>query len=165
MKVTGLLFVSLFFVLGTISFGQIARDDSFSIPTILFVCEHGAARSTIASVYFNRIAEEKKLNHRAVFRGTDPETTITFGTKKGLGDDGFDTENLKPQAVSQLDIEQATRIITFDCILPTRDSLTTPVYRWDGIPPISKNYGVARNEIVRRVHELIKNLASDSKKK
>jgi hypothetical protein len=37
-------------------------------PTILFVCEHGAAKSVIAAAYFDKLAKERGLNYRAVFR-------------------------------------------------------------------------------------------------
>jgi arsenate reductase (thioredoxin) len=46
-------------------------------PVILFVCEHGAARSTIAAAYFNKFAQQQNLDYVAVFRGTDPDTTLT----------------------------------------------------------------------------------------
>jgi protein-tyrosine-phosphatase len=41
--------------------------------TIIFVCEHGAAKSVIAAAYFNRFAEQRGLNLRAAARGTNPD--------------------------------------------------------------------------------------------
>ncbi len=69
--------------------------------TILFVCEHGAARSTIAAAYFNKIAIEKRLNFQAIFRGTTPQDTLTAGTKLGLIKDGFDVSKMKPLGVQK----------------------------------------------------------------
>ena len=40
-------------------------------PTVLFVCEHGAAKSVIAAAEFNRLAEQRGLAWRATFRGRD----------------------------------------------------------------------------------------------
>jgi hypothetical protein len=34
-----------------------------SNPTIVFVCEHGAAKSVIAAAYFNKLAQEKTWMH------------------------------------------------------------------------------------------------------
>jgi arsenate reductase (thioredoxin) len=150
-----------------VSFGQIKKTAKkpTSLPTILFVCEHGAARSTIASAYFNKIAMEKGLKYKAIFRATSPDTALTLATKKGLVEDGFDTKNMKPILVRQNDMNIANEIITFDCSLPSKDSLSNKVSKWDGIPPISKDYKVARNEIVAKVQVLISDLRKKRKKK
>lgn len=149
------------------SFGQIKKTgkDTTSLHTILFVCEHGAARSTIAAAYFNKIAIEKGLKYKAIFRATSPDTALTSATKKGLIEDGFDTKNMKPILVTQSDINFADEIITFDCSLPTKDSLSNKVSKWNGIPPISKDYQAARNEIVSKVQVLIAELTKKRKKK
>jgi arsenate reductase (thioredoxin) len=147
------------------SLGQIKKTgkDTMSLPTILFVCEHGAARSTIAATYFNKIAIEKGLKYKAIFRATSPDTALTIATKKGLTEDGFDIQNMKPILVTQRDINFATQIITFDCSLPTKDSLSSKVSKWNGIPPISRDYQVARNEIVSKVEGLISDLQKKKK--
>jgi arsenate reductase (thioredoxin) len=128
--------------------------------TILFVCEHGAARSTIAAAYFNKMAKEQGVNYKAVFRGTSPDTVLTLGTKKGLMEDGFDVDTWKPLLVTQWDINRASQIITFDCLLPTKGNLNKPVNQWNGIPAISKDYKIARNEIVEKVKMLILELTN-----
>ena len=122
-----------------------------TIPIILFVCEHGAAKSTIAATYFNKIANEKHLKYRAVFRGTNPDSTISPATNKGLSEDGFDTKNLNPILASQSDIINARQIVTFDFSIANKDSLNKPFYQWNGIPAISKDYQVAKNQIVSKV--------------
>ncbi len=45
--------------------GKTAGDKT---PTILFICEHGAAKSVIAAAYFDKLAKERGLKYRAVFR-------------------------------------------------------------------------------------------------
>jgi arsenate reductase (thioredoxin) len=147
------------------SFGQIKKKGKGTNPThtILFVCEHGAARSTIAAAYFNKIAIEKKIKYKAIFRAASPDTALTFATNKGLIEDGFDTKNMKPVLVAQCDINMANEIITFDCSLPSKDSLSNKVSKWNGIPPISKDYQTARNEIVSKVQMLISDLGKKKK--
>ncbi len=54
---------------------------------IVFVCEHGSAKSIIAVSYFNKIAKEKNLSWEAVSRGTSPDAEISAKTKKLLTDD------------------------------------------------------------------------------
>ena len=56
---------------------------------ILFICPHGAARSPIAAAYFNKLAKEKNLNYHAIFRGTEPDETLSTRTIEGLTSEGF----------------------------------------------------------------------------
>ena len=84
------------------------------MPEILFVCEHGAARSTIASAYFNKLAEEKEISYRAIFRTTNPDSTLMPTAIKGLTEDGFDISNWTPKLVSQTHINSASEIVTID---------------------------------------------------
>ena len=142
----------------------IRKEDSLPTQkTVLFVCEHGAARSTIAAAYFTKYATEQGLPYKAIFRGTSPDSVLTIGTQKGLAADGFAIDAWKPSFVSEQDVRLATKIITFDCIIPHKDTLTTSVQTWNGIPPISKDYGVARDSIVKRVKLLVEELAKEKK--
>jgi len=52
--------------------------------TVLFVCEHGGAKSVIAAAHFNKIAKERGLPYRAVTLGTAPDADIPAGVRKGL---------------------------------------------------------------------------------
>lgn len=125
---------------------------------ILFVCTHGAARSPIAAAYFNKIAKEEGLNFRAIFRGTEPDSTLTKGTTEGLKKDGFKISEWKPELVSENDISNAHQIITFDCELPSNLELDN-IEQWNGTPPISKDYEKARDIIREKVNHLVEKLA------
>jgi arsenate reductase (thioredoxin) len=157
---------SFFFFFVLFAFGQKNSEKNKNAKeTILFVCEHGAARSTIAAAYFNKLAKEQGLNYIAVFKGTDPDTTLTPGTVKGLLKDSFNISGWKPKLVSDGDIKNAYRIVTFDCKLPIQDSSSISIDHWDGIPPISKDYNIARNQIIEKVNLLITQLPKTNKKK
>jgi arsenate reductase (thioredoxin) len=158
----------LFLIISITTFGQttkVKKKTKTTTQTILFVCEHGAARSTIAAAYFNKLAKAQHLNYQATFRGTDPDTALTIGTKKGLTQDSFDVQNWKPLLVSKEDIEKAAQIITFDCTLPTNISVTKPMTQWNGIPAISKDYVIARDAILIKVQELVTQLTKMKGKK
>lgn len=161
------IFLPALLLLSVLSFGQTAKQHKKmkEIPAILFVCEHGAARSTIAAAYFNKLAKEQGLNYRAVFRGTDPDSVLSPSTKKGLAGDGFDVSNWVPELVSQTDVNGASQIVTFDCALPVKDSSVKQVTQWNGIPPISKDYNLARNQIAEKVQQLINELTEKQKSK
>jgi len=125
---------------------------------ILFVCTHGAARSPIAAAYFNKIAKEKDINFRAVFRGTEPDSALTRGTSEGLLLDDFEINSWKPEKVSENDITKAHRIVTFDCKLPLNET-QTKTEQWNGTPPISKDYDKARDIIKDKVTGLVEKLS------
>jgi protein-tyrosine-phosphatase len=147
--------ITILFVLLTLSCGQ-----KLEPKEILFVCTHGAARSPIAAAYFNKIAKEQNLNYQATFKGTQPDSVLTNGTVKGLMKDGFNIKNWKPEIVSEYDINNAYRIITFDCKLPS-DIIPINVEQWNGTPAISKDYDKARNIIKVKVNQLIESLSKD----
>ncbi len=124
---------------------------------ILFVCTHGAARSPIAAAYFDKIAKERNLNYRAIFRGTEPDSVLTNGTTNGLRKDAFDINGWKPEMVSENDLNNADKIITFDCELPST-VLPKNIEQWNGTPSISKDYDKARDAIQEKVIQLIESL-------
>ena len=136
----------------------LAQEDNKT--TIVFVCEHGGARSTIASVYFNKIARENHLPYQSIFRGLTPDSVITNETKKGLIEDGFETTSLSPVRLSEKDIHTNTLLISLDCAPPP---LYNSYHSWKGIPMISEDYVTARNAIIKHVNELINELKNKSK--
>ena len=123
---------------------------------VMFVCEHGAARSAIASAYFNQLAKEKGLRYNAIFRGVQPDTVLTKGTREGLAADGFDVRGWAPAKVTAIDVQKSDRIVTFDCAVPLPDKKS--VDRWDGIPPVSSDYNTARQQIKAKVEKLVEEL-------
>jgi len=124
---------------------------------IVFVCTHGAARSPIAAAYFNKLANERNLNYHAIFKGTEPDEVLTEETIKGLTNDGFKTDDWKPKKVTIQDVENAFKVVTFDCSVPSSES-SDLILEWNGIPSISKDYTAARNVIKSNVEQLIDGL-------
>lgn len=129
-------------------------------PTILFVCEHGAAKSVIAAAYFEKLASERGLKYKAVFRGVNPDPVIATIAEKGLGEDGINTIGWKPERVSRLDMDKASRIITLGCALPDGDRVNAKITDWNSIPSPSQSYQLARDEIRKEIQRLIDDLAA-----
>ena len=144
--------LALIFLLWTLIHSTLCFAQNDKKTTVIFVCEHGGARSTIASLYFNRMAHENDLPYRSVFRGLTPEATITNETRKGLIADGFQTTKLTPVALAMKDVDKNTLLISLDCAVP---SSYGTFQAWTGIPPISTDYRAAREEIVRQLNQLI----------
>ena len=148
-----------------LSFGQNThkKNNTMSTQTILFVCEHGAARSTIAAAYFNKLAQQQGLNYQAIFRGINPDSALGPAAQKGLIKDGFDVHSWKPIPVKKSNIENAYQVVTLDCLLPGKDNIAKPITQWKGIPNISDDYNMARDEIVKKVQALLDELKKENK--
>ena len=141
------------------SFGQntqVKKDSS--VRTILFVCEHGAGRSTIAATYFNKIAEKQELKYHAIFRGVDPQEALGESTKNGLIKDGIDVTNLIPIKLSKIDMNNAYQVVTLDATLP--DTLRKADIEWTGIQ-WAGNYDVSKTQITSKVDSLITQLTTN----
>ena len=127
------------------------RQDS----VVLFVCEHGAAKSILAAAYFNRFAGEMDLDWRAVARGTNPDRDLSPQTAKGLSEDGLTPTESVPQKLTVADIQSAQRVITF-CELPAEVHQQIRVDYWDDVPSVSESYEKARDAIIERIRVLLK---------
>lgn len=124
---------------------------------IVFVCEHGAAKSVIAAAYFNKLASEANLDLRAVARGTNPDAELSPKTVAGLQADGLPPTESVPQKLSLTDIESAKQVVSF-CELPEEYRNKTAIKQWDGVPPVSEDYEKARDVIMERINRLINSL-------
>src|SRR5262245_45463022 len=123
---------------------------------LVFVCEHGAAKSIVAVAHFNKLAGERNLGIRAISRGTTPEEQLSPKAVEGLASDGLIPFENVPQKLSSSDVEAAARIISF-CELPAEIQSKTIIDHWEGIPAVSEDYEKARDAIVEKINELIEN--------
>src|SRR5215467_11524298 len=125
--------------------------------TLVFVCEHGAARSVIAAAYFNRLAAERHLPYHAIARGTSAQEDLSVATVKGLESDGIPFDHAKPQTLTKADLADAVRIVSF-CPVSKSLSGDLRVDEHDDVPEISQDYAAARNLIVEYVKQVIDDL-------
>jgi len=127
--------------------------------TVLFVCEHGAAKSVIAAAHFNKIARERGLPYRAVARGTAPDADVPNGVRQGLEREELELVVPEPMRVSQTDAHEASRVITFEIALPNAIAPSSgTLTNWRAVPSVSADFGVASADIKRRVEALIDEL-------
>jgi protein-tyrosine-phosphatase len=137
------------------------KEKTVTAPTVVFVCEHGAAKSIIAAAEFNRMAQEKGLPQRAIARGTNPDAQFAPGVLAGLNKDGLTVPAGKPQLVSEADIKNADRVVTLGCKLPEGMKTGAKTTDWSEISPPSQGYDKARKDISRNVEQLINDLARE----
>src|SRR5215212_2476175 len=88
----------------------LALQDPPPSPAVVFVCEHGAAKSVVATAYFNKLAAERGLPFRATFRGTTPQDDLSVRAVEGLKADGVAVPSGKPAAIGDKDVADATHI-------------------------------------------------------
>ena len=125
--------------------------------TIVFVCEHGAAKSVVAATYFAKLARELELDFTPIARGTNPESEVSPQTITGLADDDLTPIVLAPQKLTGSDLESARRVVSF-CELPDEFQASSVVEYWKDVPPVSENYERARDVIVDRLRQLMESL-------
>lgn len=142
-------------------------------PIIIFVCEHGAAKSVIAAAYFNHIAKAKNQNIHAIARGTNPEPEFSARAIDGLERDGLIISENGPKKLTSAEAERAQQIITF-CELPEeyqhngrggssrehprRGRSAPTLEQWDDVPPVSEDYEKARDAILKYLESMMQKL-------
>jgi arsenate reductase (thioredoxin) len=141
--------ILLFGVVATL--GQIRQENQ----SILFVCEHGSAKSVIAAAHFNRLAGQRKLPYRAIARGINPDPEIPQQVRVNLARDGLDVAAWKPQLVAEKEVRGAARVVTFGCKLPFPEKITAgKLVDWQDVPSTSEDYERARTVIVDKIEAL-----------
>ena len=129
---------------------------------VLFVREHGSAKSVVAAAHFNRLALEKNLVLRAVSRGTYPDEEIPLFIVEGLEAEGLTPGELKPKILTKNDIAQALRVAVF-CDLPDGYGTLDPIERWTDVPSISEDYDKSRDVMLVRIIQLLEEMKANDR--
>lgn len=128
------------------------------VQQILFLCPHNAAKSVLATAYFNKRAGEVGLEARAVSAGTDPDEQVAPHVAVLLAEEGYDGAGHKPSRVTRADLEKADRIVSIGCALSDlsqTEQADKNVTQWEDVPPPSRDLAGAWRQIKERVDELI----------
>jgi arsenate reductase len=148
MKTTLVLFVGV--LLAASAFAQSNQ--------VVFICEHGSAKSVIAAAYFNKLAKEKNINWHAVSRGTNPDAEISPKTKKLLISENLFDDAVIPQKISQADVDTSQKVILF-YPLPEQINGGDKTLNWLEIQSVNGDYGKMRDDIVSKIIPLLSSLA------
>jgi arsenate reductase (thioredoxin) len=122
--------------------------------TVVFVCEHGAAKSVIAAALLERLAANRGAPVRALARGIEPEPQVSVTAAAGLLAEGIDVRGWQPRPVTSADLASAWRIVSFgpDLRLVTADPR---VEHWHDVPPVSERFEATRAAILVRLPTLL----------
>jgi len=137
--------------------GVLGQAVGAAAPSVVFVCEHGAAKSVVATAYFNKLAAERGLPFRATFRGTSPQENLSVRAVEGLKADGLAVPTGKPAAIGDKDVADATHIFAIGCTLPETARRSGKAADWSDVPD-DQGYAPMRDAIVRHVKELLDEL-------
>jgi protein-tyrosine-phosphatase len=121
---------------------------------VVFVCEHGAAKSPVAAAWLNRLANEADAPLRAIARATDPELDLSPAALSGLEADGIADRAWAPQRLDPDDLRTAWRIISFGPDLTDIAPADAALDTWT-VPAVSDGYEAARDAIVEKLAGLI----------
>src|SRR3982750_705714 len=124
--------------------------------TILFVCEHGSAKSVMAAAHFNEVATKNGLPYRAIARGVHPDKEVPLYVKSGLRAESLDIRGWQPKRFNEEDAARANRVITLGCALPTSKAFAAGKLQDWNVPSPSENYQKASRAIAERVVLLLR---------
>jgi hypothetical protein len=132
-------------------------EDAGGKNTIVFVCRHGVVNSQMAAAYFNKVAKERGLPYTAVSRGIDSHRSVPVRIQDGLALDGLDPPNT-PDDLGADEAARAFKVFAFDTIPAERRGSASVTY-WPGVPLGINDYEATRDEIVRRIDDMIQTLS------
>jgi arsenate reductase (thioredoxin) len=127
-------------------------------PTVLFMCPHGAAKSVLASAYFQRLAKERGLNVRVDSAGTQPDAEVAPAVARHLTKNGYAVPIAKPRRVTSEDLAMADVVISIGCDLKGLPLPPSKLRTWDDVPSPSEDFARADEAIRQRVVDLIEEL-------
>jgi arsenate reductase (thioredoxin) len=133
-------------------------------PTVLFMCPHGAAKSVMASAYFQKLAKERGLNVRVDSAGTDPEPELSKTVVARLQKDGYSVPIDKPRAATAADMARADVVISIGCDLSKLPPPSGQLKNWN-VPDFSADFDVAEQAIRDQVTKLVDELLAQQKTK
>jgi len=131
---------------------------------IVFVCEHGSAKSLVAASFFERMAKERGMAVRAISRGTSPDASVPPAVVQALREDGFDVAAFKPRLLENADASAAARVVAIGVdIGEVKATAGTRLERWDDIPSFAESYPRARKVIRSRIDALLRRLEKEAR--
>lgn len=129
-------------------------------PKVVFVCEHGSAKSVMAAAEFERLAKKNGLAVEVIGRGSNPDAEVDVPIRQHLLADGMDIGQLKPLKVTSKDLAGASKVVTFGPDLTTLLPKGLKVLDWSATPSPGKEYQASRAYILKQLEALIVELKS-----
>jgi arsenate reductase len=129
-----------------------------SVRTVVFVCQHGAAKSVLAAALLERLAVERGVPLRALARGTEPEPQVAPAVAAGLLEQGIDVGAWQPGLVTGDDLAGTWRVVSLGPDLSHLRPVGTLVQVWSDVPAVADSLQEAQAVIASRLSALFKDL-------
>ena len=142
-----------------LSMGSAFAGDVVDGATVVFVCEHGNAKSLIAATLFNQQAAQRHLPFHAIARGIKPGQGVPASIAANLHSDGYDVSGFTPKPIAAADVQAALRVVLLNLdrdAIPGADPHKTDA--WSGIPPAETEYPKAHDAIAEQIDSLLQQL-------
>jgi len=133
-------------------------------PVVLFICPHGAAKSVMASAYFQKLAKERGLNVRVDAAGTEPEPQLSKAVVAHLQKNGYAIPIEKPRAATAADMKTADIVIAMGCDLSKLPAPKGTLKNWN-VPDFSANFDAAEQSIREQVTQLVDEIVALQRRK
>ena len=134
------------------------RGQTTRPAAILFLCPRGAAKSVLASAYFERAARARGLNVRVELAGTEPDARIAPAVATHLAANGYTVPTVSPRRVTDADLATADVVISIGCDLRGLRTPKGQLVTWNEVPALSEDFARADQEIRERVFQLVEAL-------
>jgi chromate transporter len=131
---------------------------------VVFVCEHGSAKSLVASSAFERMARARGVRVEALSRGTAPDPAVPPAVVEALRGEGVDVASFRPQRLTDADAPAGTRVIAIGVprdALPA--GLRTRAELWTDVPPFSEGYPRSRAVLATHLDALLRQLEEEGR--
>jgi arsenate reductase (thioredoxin) len=129
-------------------------------PTkVFFMCPHGAAKSVLASAYFQRLAKERGLNVVVDAGGTEPDPAVSPAVADHLKKNGYPMPIAKPRLVTPNDLASADIVVSLGCDMKGLPAPKGRLLTWD-VPGPGENLPASSDAIRKHAEELVEQLAN-----
>jgi len=125
---------------------------------VVFVCEHGSAKSLVAASLFNRIAEERGLSVRAISRAVSEKTvdhSVPAPLVKNMAQDGFEVGGFTPVPLRAEEAAHADQVVVIAYDGAVDSAAGAPVEHWNDIAPVGTEYATARDRLQSHIEQLL----------
>jgi arsenate reductase (thioredoxin) len=122
---------------------------------VLFVCEHGAAKSVLAAELLERAAEAHGVRVGASAAGIEPSEAVAEGVVGLLPERAWLLRARRPRRVTSDDVEAAAIVVTFNVDPDDLPGRPRELIAWDDVPPVSSDPAAARAVIDGHITELL----------
>ncbi len=121
---------------------------------VLFLCPHNAAKSVMATAYFNKRVSDEQVAATSFSAGTEPDEAVAPQVTALLDKEGYDGA-AKPRKVTPTDLEQADLVVSIGCDLNDLPPTNKLVTLWNDVPMPSRDLEGAWLRLKTRVDDLV----------